>query len=266
MSSSSQQQQEKEVPKKKQRWFPLESNPDLINSYITKLGFDASSDSGASYEFVDVFSTEEWALAMVPQPVLAVLLLYPLTKSQLENTPKDEDTTATPPSTSAWFMKQRIGNACGTIGLLHVLANVVPTQQQQPKDGTWLKKFLDDTQTLDPLQRAVRLESDPNIAQMHDEATSSDSNATSRGDIDDRIVTHFVALVHHNGQLLELDGRKQGPIPHGPTSPETLLQDACRVVQQFMDRETDPKEVRFAITALAPKQQPQPQYDEDEWA
>ena len=33
-----------------QRWFPLESNPDLMNSYIEKLGFNTNR-----YHFVDVF-------------------------------------------------------------------------------------------------------------------------------------------------------------------------------------------------------------------
>lgn len=45
-----------------------------------------------------------------------------------------------------------------------------------------------------------------------------------------------------DGVLYELDGRKEGPVPHGPTSSATLLQDACAVVKQFMDR--DPGELR----------------------
>lgn len=47
-----------------------------------------------------------------------------------------------------------------------------------------------------------------------------------------------------DGVLYELDGRKEGPVPHGSTSSATLLQDACAVVKQFMDR--DPGELRQA--------------------
>jgi len=40
---------------------------------------------------------------------------------------------------------------------------------------------------------------------------------------DDKLITHFVAYVHKNGHLYELDGRREFPINHGPTSAETLL-------------------------------------------
>jgi ubiquitin carboxyl-terminal hydrolase L3 len=98
--------------------------------------------------------------------------------------------------------------------------------------------------------RALLLESDGSIASLHDQATSSESNQTGRGNIDDSVETHFVSLVHAGGALYELDGRKRGPVRHGPTSPATLLRDACRVVQEFMER--DPGELRFTILALAP--------------
>lgn len=257
------------------------------------MGFNTSR-----YEFVDVFSTEDWALEMVPQPVAAVLLLYPLTDQQIQNTPNDESTTAPAPSADVrsngtddvWFMKQRIGNACGTIGLIHALANLptdvagacgllvgdddgggdddadvssVPGDKEgsslEDEHGsssmknkkTWLQQFLRDTKSLDPVGKAERLEGDTDIAQMHDAATSSVVNATGRGEIDDEVETHFIALIESGGILYELDGRKNKPIPHGPTSRSTLLKDACQVVQKFMNR--DPGEVRFAITALSPK-------------
>ena len=56
-------------------WFPLESNPEVMTQYAGKLGLDTSSDG---LWFHDVLSTEDWAFAMVPQPVLGVLMLFPI--------------------------------------------------------------------------------------------------------------------------------------------------------------------------------------------
>jgi ubiquitin carboxyl-terminal hydrolase L3 len=38
------------------------------------------------------------------------------------------------------------------------------------------------------------------------------------------------------GKLWQLDGRRAGPVCHGPTSPDTLLQDTVAVVKQFIER------------------------------
>jgi len=124
-----------ETKTNKSRWFPLESNPALLNKYISNMGFDISS-----HKFYDVYSTEEWALGMVPQPAAAVIMLYPLTKTQVDYQKEEgklgkEETvvkgnegekatssSVTNQSSSAsstpsvWHMKQRIGNACGTVG------------------------------------------------------------------------------------------------------------------------------------------------------
>jgi ubiquitin carboxyl-terminal hydrolase L3 len=230
----------------KQKWFPLESNPELINGYIQKLGFDTSL-----YEFCDVFSTEDWALDMIPQPVAAVLLLYPLTKKITEN--EGDDTVALEAMEDrVWFVKQRIGNACGTIGLLHALLNAPEAIRIFDQDS-WLGNYSNDCPIpLAPVTKAERLEGDSKISKLHDDATSAEINSTGRGNIDDKLDTHFVALVCVDEKLYELDGRKEGPILHGTTSQGALLKDACHVIQKFMAR--DPSETRFAITALAPKQ------------
>lgn len=87
---------------------------------------------------------------------------------------------------------------------------------------------------------------------------------------------HFVAFIQKDGSLYELgqyffldqwgviiadqsqiessiflfaDGRQSVPVNHGPSSPETFLEDATRVCQEYMAR--DPDEVRFTIVALA---------------
>lgn len=232
----------------KQRWFPLESNPDLMNDYVRKMGFDTDL-----YQFYDVFSTEDWALEMIPQPVAAVIMLYPLTDKQTSYR-DDDQKLALDVADKVWFIKQRIGNACGTIGILHALLNA-PEGLRCFQEGSWLKSFQQDCPCpLDPIEKAKRLEGDNKIAALHDEATTSESNQTGRGDIDDDIITHFIALVHVDGSLYELDGRKQGPVRHSSTTnSDTLLKDATKVVKEFMER--DPGELRFTILALAPKQE-----------
>jgi len=116
---------------------------------------------------------------------------------------------------------------------------------------SWLGKFYSSCSTeLDPVAKAEKLESDQNIERMHDSATSDSSNQTSRGSLDDSVMTHFIALVNVDGGLYELDGRKVEPVKHGETTTYGFLKDACKVVEKFMKR--DPGELRFTIMALCP--------------
>ena len=62
---------------------------------------------------------------MVPRPVIAVVLLFPIEKG---GGASDELSTpgATGPGVEdeeVFYVRQKIGNACGTIALLHALAN-----------------------------------------------------------------------------------------------------------------------------------------------
>ncbi|TWW81111.1 Ubiquitin carboxyl-terminal hydrolase isozyme L3 [Takifugu flavidus] len=63
---------------------------------------------------------------MVPRPVCAVLLLFPVTDTYEAFKQEEEDRIKQQPqdlSPDVYFIKQTISNACGTIGLLHAMGN-----------------------------------------------------------------------------------------------------------------------------------------------
>jgi ubiquitin carboxyl-terminal hydrolase L3 len=69
-----------------------------------------------------------------------------------------------------------------------------------------------------------------------------------------KVMYHYVAFVHVNGKLYELDGQKEGPIRHCETMQMTLLKDAYEVVENFKKR--DPHEMGYPILALAKRNTP----------
>jgi len=233
-----------EPSRRAKNWLPLESNPDLMNKYIGNLGVPSS------FQFVDVYGTDEELLDMVPQPVYAVLLLYPITASSEAYNESSEPVRAQAESehtlqlSDLFYMKQTVGNACGTIGVIHAVSNT-PSATAQLDQSKWLHTFLTSAQPLAADARATLLEQNDDIEAAHQslatEATS-DVNHSSNDNL------HFIALVEHNGLLVELDGRRGGPVVHGPVGEQGLLRAAVRVVQQYTERE--PGEIRFNMTAL----------------
>eukprot|EP00588_Corethron_pennatum_P023874 CAMPEP_0194322742 /NCGR_PEP_ID=MMETSP0171-20130528/22249_1 /TAXON_ID=218684 /ORGANISM="Corethron pennatum, Strain L29A3" /LENGTH=276 /DNA_ID=CAMNT_0039081105 /DNA_START=28 /DNA_END=858 /DNA_ORIENTATION=+ len=242
-----------ETKKISKRWFPLESNPDLMNKYIDRLGWD-SSGTDMQYKFVDVFSTEPWAIEMIGHPVASVIFLYKITSVQEEHRMKEAseiEKNGQTLSPRVWHTIQRIGNACGTIGLLHALANVPDgLSAVSIRPDSWLDRFYSAATDMDGISRAELLETDGDIEKMHESATRDEANQTGRGTVDDRVTTHFICFTHVDGNMYELDGRKKCPINHGPTDEMGLLKNAMSVVKNFMER--DPNEVHFTILALAP--------------
>ncbi|KAJ1544393.1 Ubiquitin carboxyl-terminal hydrolase isozyme L3, partial [Cladochytrium tenue] len=210
------------------------------------------------------------ALAFVPQPAAAVLLLFPITPEYEVRRAQEEvriRATGQRVSPSLYFIKQTIPNACGTIGLLHSLGN--NKDLLGLSDGP-LKRILDRSAALSPEERAVILESDADLAAIHDETSRTGQSAVPNPE--DDVDLHFVAFVAADGELYEMDGRKPFPINHGACS--DLLkancaltefvcvpvygglvrfgsQDSARVVRdEFVGRSAGL--VQFTVIALAP--------------
>nr|CAB3450554.1 unnamed protein product [Digitaria exilis] len=239
------------------RWIPLESNPDVMNQFMWGLGVPEE------VQFCDVYGLDDELLAMVPQPVLAVLLLYPLTSLPLMDllpfAEQDEEEKEESGSSSAstaggknfmmqdlskkvYFTKQTVGNACGTVGVIHAVGNA--TSQIKLVEGSYFDKFYKQTADMDPVQRAAFLEED-------DEMEGAHSIAAFAGDTDTNVDVneHFVCFSCVDGELYELDGRKSQPISHGPSSPETLLQDAAKAIKARIAE--NPDSLKFNVMALS---------------
>ncbi|KAG2652769.1 hypothetical protein PVAP13_1NG378400 [Panicum virgatum] len=220
------------------RWIPLEANPDVMNQFMWGLGVPEGDA-----QFCDVYGLDDELLAMVPQPVLAVLFLYPLTSLKEESGASGASTAEGKDlSKKVYFTKQTVGNACGTVGVIHAIGNA--TSQIKLVEGSYFDKFYKKTADMDPVQRAAFLEED-------DEMEGAHSVAASAGDTDANadVNEHFVCFSCVDGELYELDGRKSQPISHGPSSPETLLQDAAKVIKARIAE--DPDSVNFNVMALS---------------
>ena len=212
------------------KWVPLEANPELFTSWCSSMGMDTSK-----FAFHDIYGTDPDLLAMVPQPVAAVLLLFPVTESveKLRSAEAASATYAPSSSDTLWF-KQTIGNACGTIGLLHSLANSSASSAIQP-DSPLDTLFKKARATDDADERAKILVNSKELQSVH-AATASQGQSQAPEDLDN-VLCHFIAFVRsEQGDLLELDGAygRKGPLIRGKKvdKQEDLLPVAVEFVKE----------------------------------
>lgn len=105
------------------RWVPLESNPDTLTRFVQQL------TGSHAYEFYDVFTLDE-PPEYIPGPVEALLLVFPITE-RYEAARRQQDESrenylgrgAPAEQEDVLWFPQTISNACGTMGILHILAN-----------------------------------------------------------------------------------------------------------------------------------------------
>jgi ubiquitin carboxyl-terminal hydrolase L3 len=225
-------------------WIPLESNPEVMNEFLAKIGVPGK------LQICDIFGFEPDLLEMVPKPVKAVLLLFPVSRQsedfRIAQVRKiEENGQELPPG--VWFTTQTIGNACGTIGLLHAVGNNLDTLGSLP-EGSWSQKFFANSLDADADARAAMLQNDDSIAEVHADAAQAGQSAAP--DRPEDCMLHFVCFIQKGGFLLELDGRKPFPINHGPCASDDLLGAAIRVIQSdFMA--TDPSSNLFSTVAYS---------------
>ncbi|KAJ2918923.1 hypothetical protein MD484_g1549, partial [Candolleomyces efflorescens] len=247
-------------------WIPLESNPEVFNKWAKRAGLVTKQD-----EFGDVYGLDDELLAIVPKPTKAVILLFPDVpeakahqKEENERIARDGQPHLDP---TVFYVKQTIGNACGTIALIHALANSEVTWAPGSALHNWIVESKDKT----PEERAKLLESRPLFADIHAETAQEGQSApnidtdlhfvcfVAAPDADVRKVatgeqspTDAAAQTQGDGdtgmRLVELDGRRPGPIDHGVC--KDLLKDVANLVKERYLSQTE--SVYFSLMALGP--------------
>ncbi|KAJ8919734.1 hypothetical protein NQ315_006262 [Exocentrus adspersus] len=200
--------------------LPLESNPDFIHL----LGVPNK------WNIVDVYGLDNDALAWVPRPVLALILLFPCSErfydhAKIESQAVKEKGQEISPN--LFYMKQYVSNACGSIALIHSIANNV--DRITLEDGVF-KKLLEATKGKTPEERGEMLakpgsDADSEAFKLISAHQEMAMEGQTEANPNEQVNHHFVAFVEKDGNLYELDGRKDFPINHGPTSQETFLED-----------------------------------------
>ncbi|KAF5388696.1 hypothetical protein D9757_004844 [Collybiopsis confluens] len=184
---------------------------------------------------------------MVPQPVRAVLLLFPITPI-IENKRREEDEKIKSDAVDESVPKPtEISNACGTIGLLHALTNTgIEFNSDSP-----LAQFIEACKDKTPSERAQFLESTPLFAEIHEE-TASTGQSSVPTDLDtDLHFTCFVeAVIGGEPHVVELDGRRAGIMDRGRVR-DDLLADVATLVKDLYIK-TSGGSIQFSMTSLGP--------------
>jgi ubiquitin carboxyl-terminal hydrolase L3 len=231
----------------------LENNPEVINHLAYSLGLDKR------LAFHDVYSlTDPDLLAFIPRPVLALLVIIPLTptwdearknedrdKTEYEGKGEDEPTI--------WF-QQTIEHACGSIGMVHCILNGEASKYIQP--GSTLDQIKRDALPKAMRERAKVLEDSDAFEEAHQEAARLGDTVAPSTEEGHRLGQHFVAFVKgKDGHLWELEGGRMGPLDRGALkededvlSPAALEQGIGRLIRIESEKGGD---LRFSITALA---------------
>uniref|UniRef100_A0AC34RAQ9 Ubiquitin carboxyl-terminal hydrolase n=2 Tax=Panagrolaimus sp. JU765 TaxID=591449 RepID=A0AC34RAQ9_9BILA len=204
-------------------WPPLESNPETMEKFIKDIGVH-----GIRCE--DVFGFDEECLGFIPKPHYAMILCFPEYKNAYKIVEPHYDELKNKGfehPENIFFMKQKIGNACGTFALLHSLSNL----KDKIDIGTGsFAKWLEKAAPLSIEDRSDSLLHDSEMSQAHESCARS--GETELGD--DDVEHHFITFLNIDGTLYELDSQMDFARPIGPTTDETLFKDDLETVHSVL--------------------------------
>jgi ubiquitin carboxyl-terminal hydrolase L3 len=201
----------------------------------------------SQWGFSDCLGINEEALYFVSQPCFALLFLFPLTQIKAERRNEEDriEKEGQILSEKLFFVKQHVSNACGTIAVIHAIANNLA--ELKIETGP-IYDFVKRTINNNPEERGHLLGKDEAITRSHQ--VTSKMGATNPKDFI-KSDFHFICFTMVDSHLYELDGSRKFPINHGPTTRQQMIKDAARVIKtNFVDK--TPGELFFSLLTLGP--------------
>ncbi|KAE9371901.1 ubiquitin carboxyl-terminal hydrolase [Stipitochalara longipes BDJ] len=240
----------------KKTFTVLENNPEVFNALSLKLGLSPD------LQWHDVYSlTEPSLLSLIPRPVLALLVIIPMTPAwNVDRVAEDADKPAIyqgkgPDEPVLWF-EQTIGNACGSIGMIHCLLNGPASEHLQP--GSFLAKLKTEAVDLGMEDRSRLLYDSEELEVAHQSVAELGDSKMPSVDGEGHKGQHFVAFVKEDGKLWELEGDRRGPLERGSLrededvlSPRAIELGIGRIIE--LEKASGGGDLRFSCIALAKK-------------
>jgi hypothetical protein len=180
-------------------WPPLESCPEIFDKYFRGVTEDNS------ITFNELISLDYKEFLTVEQgPVLGVMLSY----ERGQNPTVRKESNIMPPSYVPFYMKQNeaLDNACGLIAGIHIIGNNLSYGKVQAPVTSILGKFFQTTTPVNWIERANILETFHELKTFH-----QDLAGEGQSEITDDTRHHYVAFIHYNDSIIELDGLQTGP-------------------------------------------------------
>jgi len=226
-----------------ERWEALESNPEVLTNFCHQMGVTQA------FQVVDVWGLDEDILGFVPQPAIAMVLLFPSKNPDGSRAREKLEVAKHDKSDQIYFLKQiegHLDNACGTIAMIHAILNNRSLLGIEGSGEATLEKFYTETKAMSPEERGKHLDTYQPIAQVHNSLLDAGQSSRVEGD---KVCHHFVCVTAVGDDLVELDGAyNSGPNVVGKLEGKSLLMAAANFIKtKYINENPDG---RFSLMAL----------------
>jgi ubiquitin carboxyl-terminal hydrolase L3 len=134
---------------------PISCESELLRELLGALGVDL-----ASVFVTYVFSLDKELLLKPPRNICAILFVFPI--GPPDGFFETRHTEAEQPPNAPWFARQTLRHACGTIALIHAVAN--SPLRARVRGESWLGRYLAQCEGRTPGERAELLANDAQSA------------------------------------------------------------------------------------------------------